>query len=100
MIKNRFLNLLFVFTGLLVLYKIIKGPLSGVMKPPDPMRLELEEIRRRQEATLRQIQEWEQFKVWLTYGGPLVDLEPGDALTLRRRLEKALEKIWRVGHEY
>ena len=100
MIKNRFFTIFLTLTGLFALYKIVKAFLSGVMKPPDPMRLELEEIRRRQEATLRQIQEWEQFKVWLTYGGPLVDLEPGDALTLRKRLEKALEKIWRVGHEY
>jgi len=64
------------------------------------MQLEFEEIRRRQETTLRQVQELQKFQVLLKYGAFTVDLEPGDALTLRRRLEKVLEKIWRVGHEY
>jgi len=95
MIKNYFINILFAFAGLFVFYKIVKELLRSTIQSPEPAEIEIEEIRRRQEATLRQIQEWEQFKVWLTYGGPLIDLEPGDALTLRRRLEKVLEKIWR-----
>jgi len=95
MIKNRFFTIFLTLTGLFVLYKIVKGLLSSTIRPPDPMRLELEEIRRRQEATLRMIQNYQQFQVWVRYGGPLVGLKPGDGLTLRKRLEKALEKIWR-----
>ena len=97
---DQIIRILFLLTGLFVLYKIVKGLLSSTIRPPDPVQMEIEEIRRKQEATLRQIQEFQKFQVLLKYGAFIVDLKPGDALTLRRRLEKALEKIWRVGHEY
>jgi len=92
---DQIIRILFLLTGLFVLYKIVKGLLSSMIHPPDPWEVEEEDLRRRQEATLRMIQDYQQFQVWVKYGGPLVDLKPGDALTLRRRLEKALEKIWR-----
>ena len=95
MIKNYFINILFAFAGLFVFYKIVKELLRSTIQSPEPAEIEIEEIRRRQEATLRMIQNYQQFQVWVKYGGPLVDLKPGDALTLRKRLEKVLEKIWR-----
>jgi len=95
MIKNRFFTIFLTLTGLFVLYKIVKGLLSSMIHAPDPWEVEEKALRKRQEATLRMIQDYQQFQVWVKYGGPLVGLKPGDALTLRRRLEKALEKIWR-----